>query len=346
MVVVQNVTTSSINMPGLNAQSGRSLNNGQGINVPLVFHPDGTFEGFGSGADSGNAAGAIPGETVRSQFGHTQAVQASGFVRPGDCTSKPCQPDVMHLVLVGGPSQQMMQAQARGQFNRDMQQTTTTNSANLEFDLPAYIGGSAQKTFLSTPILNSYMTVNVVQANNNTPALPVGSSLLYSLQQCKLGARAPAVGGGAVAGVVIPGLEGVSATPSNKPVSGLANKNDIGVIIPGLEGNLPPNGKLNTAVNTPIVIRVDEKINAVDSTDRTNSTVIAVNETIHVGDAPTPLPAAQVSVSEAVQVKDDVAKTQSTVINVGEHIKVGDAPLAPSTATLPKIPSTGKTLPK
>ena len=186
MVLVQDVTTSAINVPGgLNEKSARSLNNGQGISVPLEFHEDGTFEGFGSGTDSGAAAGTIPGESARSQFGHMQAVLASGTIQPVSCTTQPCQPDLMHLVLVGGPSQQITQMQARGVVNRDMQQATPTGTARLEFDLPAYVGGSAQKTFFSTPILNSGMTVNLLQSNNNTAALPVGSLLRYSLQQCK-----------------------------------------------------------------------------------------------------------------------------------------------------------------
>jgi hypothetical protein len=114
----------------------------------------------------------------------------------------------MHLVLVGGPSQQMTQGQARGDVNRDLSQTTATGGARVEFDLPAYIGGSAQKTFMSTPMLNSYMTVNLVQGNNGAPGLPNGRSVRYELQQCKSGPRAPTAGGSGGAGIVIPGLEG------------------------------------------------------------------------------------------------------------------------------------------
>lgn len=210
VVMVQNVTTSNMNVPGLNEGSARSLNNGQGVPILLTFHPDGTFDGAGSGTDSGAARGSTPGEVVNSQFGHAQSMAASGSIRPGSCASQPCQPDVMHLVLVGGPSQQMTQGQARGQVNRDLSQTTATGGARLEFDLPAYIGGSAQKTFMSTPMLNSYMTVNLVQGNNGAPGLPNGRSIRYELQQCKSGPRAPTAGGSGGAGIVIPGLEGTN----------------------------------------------------------------------------------------------------------------------------------------
>ncbi|MGA8090770.1 MAG: hypothetical protein WCA10_26080 [Terracidiphilus sp.] len=186
MVVVQVITTTAINSAGLTERSARSLNNGQGIQVPLVLHDDGTFEGFGKGVDAGAAAGVTPGETVRSQFGHIQAVAASGSIQPGICTSQPCQPDVMHLVLVGGPSQQMTMGQARGEVNRNIQQTTATGSARLQFDLPAYIGGTAQRSLLANSLINSNMMVGLLQADNGSPALPDGSSLLFAQKQCNV----------------------------------------------------------------------------------------------------------------------------------------------------------------
>jgi len=150
---MQVVTTSAIAMPGaLNEQSGRSLNNGQGITVPLVFHDDGTFEGYGSGSDAGTVRGAAPGETVSGQFGHAQSIAVSGAIQPGGCNTQPCQPDIMHLTLVGGPSQQITQAQARGVLNQNLQQATPTGAAQLQFDLPAYVGGSAQRTLLAAGI--------------------------------------------------------------------------------------------------------------------------------------------------------------------------------------------------
>ena len=223
---IQVVTTSAISIPGaLNEQSGRSLNNGQGISVPLVLHDDGTFEGFGSGSDAGTAYGAAPSEVVSGQFGHMQSIAASGVIQPGSCSTQPCQPDVMHLVLVGGPSQQMTQMQARGAVNRNIQQTTPTGAAQMQFDLPAYIGGSAQRTLLATGIINSGMTVNLLQADNGTPVLPDGSSLLYVQQQCKVASVGRGGGAGGGAGVVIPGVNVGNAsgkTPAALPKSGAA----------------------------------------------------------------------------------------------------------------------------
>ena len=192
MVVVQVVTTTSVNQAGLTERSARSLNNGQGILVPLDFRDDGTFEGFGEGVDAGAAAGATRGETVRSQFGHVQAVAASGSIEPGSCTSQPCQPDVMHLVLVGGPSRQAVTAQARGEVNRNFQQTTATGSARLQFDLPAYIGGTAHRSLLANSLINSNMMVGLLQVENGTPSLPDGSSLLLAQKECSNMKTAPA----------------------------------------------------------------------------------------------------------------------------------------------------------
>jgi hypothetical protein len=185
ILMVQNVTNTAVNMAGLVEQSSRSLNGQQGILVPLLFYEDGTFEGFGSGVDAGSAVGATSGEVVRSRFGHLQAVEAFGQVRQGSCASQPCVPDAMHLVLVGGPSQQITEMHARGWVNRDMNRATPTGAARLEFDLPAYVGSAAQQTFFATGMLNSYLQVHILQADNGAPALPQGSSLLQAQQQCK-----------------------------------------------------------------------------------------------------------------------------------------------------------------
>jgi hypothetical protein len=184
MVIVQVVTTTAINQGGLTERSARSLNNGQGIPVPLVLHDDGTFEGFGQGVDTGAAAGATRGERVTSQFGHIQAVAVSGSIQQGSCTTKPCQPDVMHLTLVGGPSQQITTGQARGELNRNMQQTTATGSARLQFDLHAYVGGTAHRSLLANSLINSNIFVGLLQSDNGAPALPDGSSLLFAQKQC------------------------------------------------------------------------------------------------------------------------------------------------------------------
>ena len=190
MLIVQNITSTAVNAGGLTEQSSRSLNGQQGIPVPLVFYGDGTFEGFGSGVDAGSAAGASPGEVVRSRFGHMQAVEAFGQLYPGNnCASQPCVPDAMRLVLVGGPSQQITEMHARGWVNRDMNRTTPTGAARLEFNLPAYVGSTAQQTFFATPILNSYLTVQILQSENGAAPLPQQRSLLQALQQCKVPAN-------------------------------------------------------------------------------------------------------------------------------------------------------------
>ena len=341
MMLVQNQTTSSFNAGGLNGGSGRSLNNGQGIPVPLVFNDDGTFQGFGSGTDAGSAAGTIPGESVRSQFGHSQSIAASGVIHPGSCSTKPCQPDVMHLVLLGGPSQQMTQAQARGEYNRNMQQTTPTGAARLEFDLPAYIGGSAQKTFFSTPMLSSGMTVNLVQGNNGTQALPMGSSLLYALQQCKVTARPSTAGGGAAgvvpvrennppqtiqksggtvsnpstAGIVIPGLEGVPTTATSKPVPSSQNTN-IGLVIPGLE-----NGTMSSTAPA-----THERRAAPPPSTPAGNLKVAVNESFQVFDvAAAPAPHLAVTVNETILPVDTVVPpTPHLAVKVNESFQASD----------------------
>jgi len=364
MIVVQNVTTTSFNMPGaINERSGRSLNNGQGIPIPLTIHDDGTFEGFGSGTDAGSGMGATSNETVRGQFGHMQAIAASGSIHPGSCTTQPCQPDGMHLVLVGGTSQQITQMQARGVLNRDINQTTPTNAARLEFDLPAYTGNSAQKTFFATAILNSAMTVNLLQANNGTPALPMGSSLLYWLQQCK--AVATRTGGGATGivipgleggapiptkkisstapsqgavGVVIPGLEGVPTTPTSRPAPSMQGKN-IGVVIPGLEtgttSNVAPAPPARSAPPPPSTPAsnlkgvVSESLGLSDvSATPAPHTLVTINESFQVSDAPMPpadhLP---VQVNESFHASDAlISPTTPVAILVNESIHIADKP--------------------
>jgi hypothetical protein len=306
-IIVQNITTSSINMPGaLREQSARSLNNGQGVAIPLTFHADGSFEGFGTGSDAGSAVGAGPGEVVSGRFGHSQSITASGYIRPSGCNTQGCQ-DVMHLVLAGGAASQARDMQARGVINRDVNSPTPTNAATVEFDLPAYVGGSAQKTFFATPILNSYMTVNLVQANSGTQALPVGSSLLYSLQQCKLGAAAPAGGGGGAAGVVIPGLEG------NMPPAGGGPKGTspgLGISVPGLEGyNPPPNSG-----QAPVNVQITETIHTTDAAPAGSSSPVnvVITENIKVSDGVGPAAnGVGIVINEPVHATDSVPDANS-----------------------------------
>jgi len=287
---VQVVTTSAIAMPGaLNEQSGRSLNNGQGITVPLVFRDDGTFEGYGSGSDAGTVRGAAPGETVSGQFGHTQSIAVSGTIQPGSCNTQPCQPDIMHLTLVGGPSQQITQAQARGVLNQNLQQATPTGAAQLQFDLPAYVGGSAQRTLLAAGIINSNLTVNLLQANNGTPAIAAGGSLLYELQKCR--ATGVQAGGGS-AGVVIPGMENFGGPQDNG--------------------------------SSAATILVSETIHTVDVTTNQGPAVVTVNEAIHLVDAISSTTNTNIVVHEVVQVGDTASAAQPTAVQVKEGISLTD----------------------
>jgi len=340
MVVVQNVTTTAINVPGLNERSGRSLNNGRGIMVPLVFHEDGSFEGAGSGMDAGSAAGTIPSESVRSQFGHTQDIAASGTVQPGSCATEPCQPDVMHLVLVGGPSEQVTQMQAWGAVNRNMQAATPTGEAHLEFDLPAYVGGSAQKTFFSTPILSSGMTVNLLQTDNGTPELSEGSSLLYSLGQCKAAAPTSTTANGGAVGIVTPGLEGNNPPASSRPlpvkihVDETIHTADATPVEPGLI--LKVDETIHTADITPVnpglILKVDEAIHTVDTAPVKPGVLLQVHETIHTADAvtpPTDTSHVAVTVNESIHLNDAVPTGANMIHQSGttnETVHVADTP--------------------
>jgi hypothetical protein len=308
-LVVQNITTTSVNIPGaVTEMSSRSLNNGQGIQIDIDVHEDGKFDGKGSGQDAGTVAGAAPAETVSGQFGHDQDISASGEINPGTCEGQQCQGDVMHLVLEGAESQQTGQFQARGQLNRNLEQNVSTGSGRIEFDLPAYVGSSAKKVFFDSPMLHSYMTVQIIPGKE-TPTLPVGTSLLYAEEQCKeakklrLGANknkltSPKSGSGA--GITIPGLTATTMTP---PSNGQANS-DPAIVIPGLP-NLPtkltpPPNKTNTQPPPSLALKISEAVHLGDSPRLPLSLV--VNESIHIAD--TVQPPVVISIIERVQVSE------------------------------------------
>lgn len=179
-LVVQVVTASAVSMPGITEQSARSLNGQQGIMVPITLHDDRTFEGQGSGSDSGTAAAYAAGGHAQSQFGHMQSIQASGVITPGDCSTQPCHPDMMHLVLagVGGPQSTEMQARFPG-YSRNMSQVTPGGAGVVQFDLPAYVGQGTQRVLLDMGIMKSTMNVTIVSGED---AGSQGASLLYSLR--------------------------------------------------------------------------------------------------------------------------------------------------------------------
>jgi len=203
-LVVQVVTASAISMPGINESSSRSLNGQQGIVVPVNLHPDGTFEGQGSGTDSGNAAAYAAGGYAKSQYGHAQTIQASGVITPGNCSPQPCGPDMMHLALsgVGGPQTADMQARFPG-HSANMNQVTSGGAGVLQFDLPAYVGQQAQRVLLDMGMLKSNMSVTIV--SGDATGAQQGTSLLYSAQQCGQPKAGPS-GVGAPAPVAVVGV--------------------------------------------------------------------------------------------------------------------------------------------
>ena len=194
-LVVQVVTTSAYAGGGIVEGSARSLNAGQGINVPLILQPDGSYTGQGSGVDAGAAALRGSGISAASQFGHQQSIVAQAQIHPGSCTSLPCQPDILHVVLSGFAAPQSVQGQMTAPISRNFAQTTPGGAANMVFDLPAYVGGSASRVLLAMGIVNSNMGVMVVQvppADPRAGSLPQGSSLLSAQRQCLAAAPAPA----------------------------------------------------------------------------------------------------------------------------------------------------------
>jgi hypothetical protein len=190
MIMVQVVTTTSASVGPLTERSGRSLNGMNGIPIPIVLHDDGTFEGFGSGSDAGTASAQAGPASVNSQFGHQVSIRATGKILPGDCTTRPCKPDMMHLVLAGVTSQQAQQLHATGPgVNMTIRDTTPGGAGVVEFDLPAYVGESAQKIFLANSMINSKMTVMIAPTALTQPGTlqaSAGGSLLYSVLECRL----------------------------------------------------------------------------------------------------------------------------------------------------------------
>jgi len=285
---VQTLTVSALNTAGLAEQSQRSLNGGNGVFIPLMVNDDGSFQGSGSGSGGGSVASVTGGQSRMTPMqASTVNMQASGVIQPGSCSVQPCQPDVMHLLLSGNSS--------RG------------GAANLQFDLPAYVGGMAQRTLLAMGPVNSAMVVTLLQGYNGAPALPQGSSVLYSLNQCKAASAAP------------------------------ANSNDLGVVIPGLEGGVPlSNGIKPGFTNTPpgnLKVAVNESLQLSDSTPApAPHLLVAVNESLQASDAsPQPAPHLAVTVTESVQMSDAQSPLFSpVVINLNETIHITDKPVPPA----------------
>jgi hypothetical protein len=319
-LIVQNGTVSNIQMPGIiTGGSSRSLNNGQGILIPITMHADGTFEGSGSGTDSGNAAGYGAGGSVNSQFGQAISIQANGVISRGQCNGPSCGPDVMHLVLSGGTGPQTANAQARFPgFSRDLHEVTQGGTGAVQFTLPAYIGQSAEQTLLDMGMLKSMMSVAIVAPSGTG----VGGAALIPPQQCRATQTPPQMvasggaGGGAAGGGVAIGGGNASGGVKLAPVP------------PGI--NPPVKTGITNAPASAVSVQVKETIHLGD----TFAPAVQVAETIHVGDAI--LAPLSVQVKETIHVSDTVLEPMSITVN--EAIHVGDAVRLPSDAKFPPPP--------
>jgi hypothetical protein len=340
IVTVQVITNTAFSGNGLNERSSRSLNNGQGIQVPLTMQANGIFSGVGTGVDAGSARGSIRGESISGQFGHFQSVYATGTIQPGGCDSPPCPGDMMHLTLTGGSSQQITEMQARGVVNRDLNQTTPTGAATLSFDLPAYIGSSAQRTLLANGIVNSVMHVTLGQLGTGATALPAGSSLLYSMEQCG-GANQvasnnpppnipPSGGGGGPGGGSGSGSGGSSGGGTGTP----SGSNHIPLVVnesitladqfsSPVAVNISENLGLTDAVEVdfPVSLKIDENIKVSDTIP--GELTLNISEKIHIGDGIQSSLGIPLIVSETISVVDEVPA--EVVLNIAEKIKISDA---------------------
>ena len=274
-LLVQNGTVSNIQMPGvITGGSSRSLNQGQGIIVPITLHADGTFEGSNSGTDAGTAAGYGAGGSVHSQFGQAISIQATGIITPGQCNEQSCGPDVMHLALAGMSGPQSTQAQARfPMYSRDIHEVTQGGSGGVQFNLPAYIGQSAEQTLLDMGMLKSMISVAIVAPDGTSQA---GAALLLP-PQCRTTQAPPqqvASGGasGGAAGGGGSGGGGASSGGAGGSGSGGSGAGPAIGVVPSGGGNKQP----------VVTITVNETIHTADAARAPVS--VNVSETVHVTD--------------------------------------------------------------
>jgi hypothetical protein len=307
MIVVQVVTTASYSGTGVTARMARSLNGPNGIAIPIDLHGDGTFQGYGSGFDAGTAdVRSSPGHAT-GQFGNQIFIVTTGTIQPGECRTKPCQPDTMHLRLAGATSPQIAKAQVTGApIPMGFTEITPGAGGEVSFDLPAYVGASAQRTLFNAFLVNSVMSVRIAPApaSPGLSAAGVGASLLYAAMECRI----------AMAASAPPGQAPPASSGEGPPASGGSHGGGAGGSAAGTAGGVivPPPG------SAPVVI--------------------TVNESLHVGDrfAPTGSPPpAVITVSESVQIGDRLVPTAGpppAVLTVVESIHVGDAVAVPPPA--------------
>ena len=297
MLLVQVVTSTAVNMAPLTERSNRSYNNGQGIRIPIVLRDDGTFQGYGSGADTGAGSERASGGRIASEFGSQVFIRAMGKISPGDCSTKPCKPDVMHLIMLGAAMPQQEQIHVRvPNLSTDLKTTDPGSTGSVQIDLPAYVGATGQQVFLNTPMIKSVMNVAILP--NPSPPLGAtapgqGSSLLFSALECRLARdnppANPADGGGSSRGGSSTGK-----SASGGSTGGASGSVPAGSALPPV--NIVVNEKIQIADSVPgtiappapVNIVVNEKIQMTEATPASAGpppVAIIVNEKIRVADA-------------------------------------------------------------
>lgn len=326
MLNVQVVTTTAVNIGPLTERSGRSLNGGRGIPVPLVLHDDGTFEGYGGGMDMGAASEKAGSVSVNSEFGGQVVVRATGKIDPGDCSTRPCKPDIMHLSLTGAALPQFDQLHVRGpNLRMDPRYTDKGGVGAVSLDMPAYVGERSEVVLLDAGLIRSVMYVTIFPGQSlpaGTTAPDLGSSLLFSALECRLARNtpppSPGAGGGSPGGGG--GTGGSGGAGGSGPGSGSGGSGSVN----------PRPYPVNLLISE--WIHIDEGIHP--------PPVINLLETIHI--AETTLPPAQINLSETIHTTQAVLMPGQ--IHINETIHVAEATLPPVQINLTETIHTSETI--
>lgn len=314
MVNVKTSTRSSISDSALTEQSERSLNEGGGIFVPLTIHPDGSFEGSGSGSDSGDAVAYGGGISANSHFGGTLNIDATGTVQLPDCSAIPCQPGMMHLVLSGGMSGNQVTAEAHaGRMNKKEINNLPGGKGILIFDLPAAVGSTVEQTLFDNGIVLSKVRVTITGESRNPedpaqPPVPLPPGF-------PLGPPGP---GGESGG----SNNGGSGAGSNSSGGSSNAGGGSGIVIPGVD---------NLNLTSPITINVNESIHVADKTPANTGIILNVSEAIHAADTiqQPAAPPVIVTVNEKVALVDGSSAPPAQVhlqVVINETVQVTDTP--------------------
>ncbi len=316
---VQVITKSEFAGNGVGVQHQRSYNDEHGIDIPVTIQPDGSFQGTGSGMDSGSADIVARGASGEGRFGSNLFLTASGTISAEDCSAIPCLPGNMHLVLNGSASPQTSVAHVRvGNMEQTVVTQDPSGSGTIIVDMPAHVGAMVEQQLFSNGLTTSMLIVaitaeTVVPPNdpehppqpNRPPGLPLGSS-----DGGDGGGSSGGAGGGSG------GSGGGSGGRSGGSGGGAA-----GIIIPGLD---------NPVTKPPVKIFISETIHTADVPGSTQVSHVSINlnETIHTADSiPTVTNAVAITINESVHVGESIG--QPAIINVAENIHVGDAAVPP-----------------